>query len=207
MTLSNKQVRKKYNRYSYFYDYGPLNWLFEKLYYSKWRRRILSELKGKVLEVGVGTGKSLRFYNYKKVNLVGADISEKMLSKAIKTADKHNYPVDFRVVSDKLPFPDNTFDHVFTSCVLCSASDPVRTLKEMARVCKKSGSVIMIEHVLSKNKIIAFLEHIHNPFIRFLFGYNVNRDTVGNIKKAGLKIVKEKNLAFHDVFKELEVIK
>ena len=71
----------------------------------------------------------------------------------------------------------------------------------MRRVCKPDGKIIMVEHVLSRNKFIAFLQHIHNPITRFLFGYNVNRDTINNIKKAGLRIIKEENLALNDIFK------
>jgi len=55
--------------------------------------------------------------------------------------------------------------------------------------------------MLSKNRIIALLQHIHNPFTRYLFGFNVNRDTVSNIKKAGLSITSEKNLALNGIFK------
>jgi len=90
---------------------------------------------------------------------------------------------------------------------LCSVPDPVKALKEMKRVCKKNGKIIMIEHMLSKHKLIAFFEHLHNPITRFLFGFNVNRKTDENVKKAGLKIKKIQNMAFFDVFRKIEAKK
>jgi len=61
----------------------------------------------------------------------------------------------------------------------------------------------MAEKALSKNKLIALLEHIHNPLTRALLGFNVGRDTKDNIKKAGLTTEKDENLTFFDVFREL----
>lgn len=206
MALNQKQVKKKYDRNSSLYDLfeSPI----EKFIFSKWRKRVLSNIKGKVLEIGVGTGKNLQYYNYKKVNLTGIDISKGMLSKAKEKAEMNNYPVKLQLANaEKLPFNNNSFDYIIATFVLCSIPNPIKALTEMKRVLKKEGKIILLEHLLSKNKLIEFIEHLHNPFTKYLFGFNVNRDTIGNIKKSGLKIVKEKNLAFKDVFKELEVRK
>ena len=100
-----------------------------------------------------------------------------------------------------LKFKENTFDYVLCTFVLCSVPNPVKTLKEMKRVLKPKGEIIMLEHVLSKNKLIRLYQDIHNPFTKFLFSCNVNRNTIENIKKANLKIKTEKNLALKDVFK------
>ena len=61
----------------------------------------------------------------------------------------------------------------------------------------------MLEHVLSKDKVIALWEHLHNPITSRLFGFNVNRNTIGNIKEAKLEIVHDKHLAFKDVFRKV----
>ena len=71
----------------------------------------------------------------------------------------------------------------------------------MRRVCKPNGRIIMIEHVLSKNSLIALWQRLHSPLTRWLVGVNIDRDTAGNIRKAGLKIIKEENIALKDVFK------
>ncbi|MBT4805214.1 class I SAM-dependent methyltransferase [Candidatus Woesearchaeota archaeon] len=206
MTLSQNQIKKKYNRFSLFYDL--VEWPIEKLLFSKWRKKLLKNSKGKVLEIGVGTGKNLSYYNYHKIDLTVIDISKGMLNRAKEKAKKHDFPVKFKLAnSEKLPFEDNSFDYIVCTFVLCSVSDQVKILKEMKRVLKKKGKILFLEHMLSRNKFIAFLEHLHNPITKFLFGFNINRKTIENIKKSGLKIVKDKNIAVKDVFKELEVTK
>ena len=206
MTLSQNQIKKKYNRFSLFYDL--VEWPIEKLLFSKWRKKLLKNSKGKVLEIGVGTGKNLSYYNYHKIDLTVIDISKGMLNRAKEKAKKHDFPVKFKLAnSEKLPFEDNSFDYIVCTFVLCSVSDQVKILKEMKRVLKKKGKILFLEHMLSRNKFIAFLEHLHNPITKFLFGFNINRKTIENIKKSGSKIVKDKNIAVKDVFKELEVTK
>ena len=206
MGLSPDQVKRKYNAYSFFYNF--IEWPIERLSISKWRNNLLKNVHGKVLEIGVGTGKNLRYYDYDKINLTAIDISKGMLKKAKKLASKEKYPVNLQLVDEeKLPFKDNSFDYIVITFVLCSVSNQEKMLHEMKRVVKINGKIILLEHVLSKNKLIAFFEHLHNPITRFLFGFEINRDTINSIKKSGLKIVKEKNIGLVDIFKELVVKK
>jgi demethylmenaquinone methyltransferase/2-methoxy-6-polyprenyl-1,4-benzoquinol methylase len=106
--------------------------------------------------------------------------------------------------AQKLKFKDSSFDYIVNTFVLCSVPDPVRVVKEMKRVLKKNGKILMLEHTKSKHFVIKVFQYIHNPITKALFGFNVNRDTIENIKKAGLK-PKYNNLAFFDVFKKIEV--
>lgn len=109
--------------------------------------------------------------------------------------------------AQEIKFFDNSFDYVVCTFLLCSVPDPIKVVKEMYRVCKNGGKILMIEHMLSKNILLAFFQHLHNPITKTLFGFNVNRKTIDNIKKAGLVIDKEVNLTFIDVFKRIEIIK
>ena len=109
--------------------------------------------------------------------------------------------------AEDLDFENNTFDYVVTNCVFCSVPDPVKGLKEIQRVMKPSGKLIMIEHVLSKIPLIAFIENINNPLTKLLTGVNINRDTGENIINAGFKIIKTENLALYDVFKLFIAVK
>ena len=206
ISLGLKQVKKRYNRFSLIYDL--LTWPVERLVFARWRRNALKGLKGRILEIGVGTGKNLIYYDYDEVELVGVDISKGMLDRARTKAKDKGYPVTLKLLSsEKLPFKENRFDYVVSTFLLCSVSDQIKMLREMKRVLNGSGKIIMLEHMLSQNKLIAFFENLHNPLARFLFGCNVNRDTIKSIKKSGLKIFKSENLALKDVFKKLEVAK
>ena len=206
MNLTKRQVKSKYNRFSIFYDLfeSPIEWLV----FSRWRKRFLKNITGKVLEIGVGTGKNLSYYNYRKVKLIGIDLSTGMLEKAKQKAEKNDYPVMLRLGNvEKLPFNSNSFDYIVCTFVLCSVPNPKQAIKEMKRVLQNNGKIIFLEHVKSQNKLIALWQKIHNPVSKFIFGFEINRDTINSIKQSGLKIIKEKNLALKDVFKVIEVSK
>ncbi len=198
-------IQKRYDRNARFYDI--MESFVEKLLYSKWRKKYFFPLKGKILEVGIGTGNNIKYLN-KETKVTGIDFSEKMLEKArqkLISSGKKNIVLSQMDV-ENLSFKDDLFDYVITSSVFCSVPDPVKGLKEIRRVLKPKGKLIMVEHVLSKNKFISFIENLFNPLVRSVTGVNINRDTGQNILKSGMKIIREKNLALFDVYK-LFVIK
>ncbi|MGB9940169.1 class I SAM-dependent methyltransferase [Methanosarcina sp.] len=190
-------VVSKYNRIAPVYELIDLP--LELLFFRKWRKEALSGLNGKILEVGVGTGRNLKYYPA-GCRVIGIDKSESMLQRAREKAEGMKnvtlYPMD----AERLEFPDNSFDYVVTTFVLCTVPDPVKALKEMRRVLKPSGELIALEHVHSSYPFIDFMEHLINPVLFFLLGDHTTRNTVNNIEKAGFSIQKAKKLAFKDVF-------
>ncbi len=191
-------VLSKYDRISLIYDMmeAPV----ERFLFRKWRRAVLSDLHGSVLEVGIGTGKNLEYYP-KDCKVTAIDISPKMLKHAKKRMAGMD-DISLQVMdAEKLAFADNSFDYVITTFVLCSIPNPVAALREMRRVCKPDGLVINLEHMRSSNRMLTFLENVLNPISVFFMGVNLNRKTVKNIKKAGLSVVEEKHLALKDVFR------
>ena len=89
----SKVIGRKYDRVSRFYDLSEI--AVEKIFFSKWRKQLLGGLHGRILEVGVGTGKNLPYYP-KGVDLTAIDISPKMMDKARKRAD--GIDVNFHVM-------------------------------------------------------------------------------------------------------------
>jgi demethylmenaquinone methyltransferase/2-methoxy-6-polyprenyl-1,4-benzoquinol methylase len=150
--------------------------------------------------MGIGTGKNIRYYP-KSCEVVGMDISNKMLSYAKKRSRKNKKVSLFQMDAENLGFKDGRFDYVVTTFVLCSIPRPVIALEEMKRVCKPEGIVINLEHMKSEIGIIAFMENLFNPITTALTGVNINRETVENVKKAGLNIIDVKNVALWDVFR------
>ncbi len=196
-------VKRKYDNISRKYDKKLEK--TEMKFLGEWRKNLLKGLKGDILEIGVGTGKNLKYYD-KDANVTGIDLSSEMLGKAKEKQKILNRK--FKLIqmdAQDLRFEDKTFDCVICTLFLCSAPDPVRVIKEMKRVCKKNGKILMIEHMLSKNKIIASIEHLISPINYWIHGCKLNRDTVENIKKAGLEIEKETNLRYFDVFRRIEI--
>ncbi|MDD3248238.1 MAG: methyltransferase domain-containing protein [Methanosarcina sp.] len=200
MPAGEKSVADKYDRLSSIYDL--MEWPMEFLFYSRWRKEVLSGLKGRVLEVGVGTGKKLKYYPPDCL-VIGIDNSGGMLEKARKKAEGMNNVTLLLMDAENLKFPDSSFDYVVTTFVLCSIPDPVKALKEMRRVLKPSGEMINLEHMRSSNRFIAWYEDLINPIIVSMTGIHVNRKTVENVGKAGFTIKDVKNLLLKDVFRKI----
>jgi ubiquinone/menaquinone biosynthesis C-methylase UbiE len=184
---NNKAEAKRYDRVAWRYDF--LESPMEMMAFSKLRSQMLAGVRGKVLDVGTGTGKNLPYYPA-GVELVGIDISPKMLAKAKTRAEKLGLDVDLQVMDvENLQFPDSTFDFIVVTFVFCSVSDPIKGLRELARVVRDDGTILLLEHVRSENRVLGKIMDWLNPEARALFGPNINRRTVENIKRAGLEVV------------------
>ncbi|AND43018.1 class I SAM-dependent methyltransferase (plasmid) [Cytobacillus firmus] len=182
----NEVIIQRYDRISLLYD-----WM-DKMIKDEWRNSLLANVRGDILEVGIGTGINLKYYPKDINSLTGVDFSEGMLNLARKK--KKKLQVDFKVNLmnadiQVLPFPDNTFDSIVSTCVFCSVPDPVKGLKELKRVCKPEGEIFMIEHMRSSNPLAGVLMDALNPLTVRLWGANINRDTLHNIDQSGLVIV------------------
>lgn len=117
-----------------------------------------------VLDLGVGTGNSLRLYP-DVGTVVGIDLSFGMLDKAKDKMDDDGKTNIGLVQGNalQLPFADNSFDHVFISHVISVVSDPVAVLREMQRVAKSGARVVMLNHFQSSNKMVAKIEKMVSP--------------------------------------------
>ncbi|MBI4830038.1 MAG: class I SAM-dependent methyltransferase [Candidatus Lindowbacteria bacterium] len=195
----------RYDRNAWLFDFQDS--LFGAMM-AKWKYETIKLAKGKVLEVGVGTGKSLPYYP-KGIELVGIDISPKMLARAQTRTHLFLTPKALTLqIGDvqALGFSDNSFDMVITSCVFCSVTDPVRGFKEINRVLRPGGTGLHLEHVRSKRPVVGKLMDIMNPLVVRMAGANINRDTETNIRKSGLRIVEVKDL-WLDILKLFRVTK
>ncbi len=193
-------IISKYNHVSYIFDI--METPMELIWFRKWRKDLLSGLSGRILEIGIGTGKNIPYYS-ENCEIAGIDISNKMLAHAKERAGKRNNVSLFQMDAENPGFKDDSFDYVVTTFVLCSIPKPVPALKEMKRVCKPDGMVINLEHMKSDNTLIASIEDLFNPITASITGVNINRETVENVKKAGLNIIDVKNMAMKDVFRSI----
>jgi len=184
--------KKRYNRLAPLYDQfeSPM----ELFNYSRWRKMMHQYVskEGTILEVGVGTGKNLAFYNEHQ-RIVAVDISDKMLQRA-KTkqslADVNIVQMDV----EELGFPDQVFDAAISTYVFCSVEDPINGLSEIRRVLKPGAPVTFLEHMRSEKEMMGKVMDVLNPIVAKNFGPNINRRTVKNIQKAGFKILIEVHL-------------
>lgn len=155
---------------------------------ANWRRELLSNLKGNVLEVGCGTGVNLTYYPDSVNKLVLTDPEPHML-KVLKEKNgklKRNYQTK-TCSADALEFPENSFDAVVSTLVLCSVGSVHSSLCEIRRVLKPEAKLLFIEHVMDKDHstVMKWQKRIQ-PFWSCISGNcHLARDTETSISHAG----------------------
>lgn len=188
MTTESEKIKRRYDRIAPYFD--ALEGIMEAMVFKRWRRRLWSKIEGQhLLEAGVGTGKNFPFYP-KGCQITAIDFSEKMLEKARQKLVAKNIEAELSLMDvESLCYADNSFDTVVASFVFCSVPHPRKGLKELHRVCRKGGKVILLEHVLSSNCYVASVMDFLNPVFLKLFGANINRQTVKNVQACGFNKV------------------
>lgn len=185
---------KRYDRLAPFYDAfeAPM----ELLRLAGWRKRLCDRVAGDcVLEVGVGTGKNLPYYP-PKLEVTAIDVSPRMLVRARRKAVRLNLQISLLEMNvEHLAFADNAFETIFATFVFCSVGDPVKGLRELHRVCRPRGRLLLLEHMRPESTGLGRLFDLLNPVIVRTTGANINRRTMQNIRKAGWHIRRRENLA------------
>ena len=170
--------------------YDPLSAGVEKKFAAEEKRKLLAHARGRVLEIGIGTGLSLP--HYPDVDeLVGVDPSEPMLGRARRRAEELGREVTLvNAPAEALPFPDDSFDTVVTLAVLCSVDDQAGALAEIGRVLRPGGRFIFVEHVRSDDPALARRQDRYaRPWGWLTCGCHPNRDTLAAIEAAGFDVV------------------
>ena len=189
MKSDSTAIKKKYDRIAPYFE--GLESVMEGLFFKNWRKRLWAKVEGHhILEVGVGTGKNFDYYPA-DARITAIDFSPEMLKQAAHKKARKAVSVELELMDvQSLVFADNSFDTVIGSFVFCSVPLPLKGLKELYRVCKPGGQVILLEHVLSSNPVIAKVMNFINPAIVALVGANINRNTVKNVKSCGFASVR-----------------
>lgn len=198
-------AKRRWNRTAMFYD--PMLALMERVRLRKYRRLVWSRVEnGRVLEIGVGTGKNFPFYPA-DAEITAVDFSEKMLKRARDRAEKQKVTVGLQQMDvQAMDFADDTFDTVVATLVFCSVPDPVRGIREVERVCKPGGKVVLLENNFSSIPILGRLVKLVNPLLLRVIGADFNRHPLDNVAKSDLEVERVTSLG-RGLWKLIEVRK
>ena len=157
------------------------------------REKVVPLARGRVLEIGLGSGLNLPYYDANKVSkLLGLDPSPEMIKMAEKQARSVNFDVEFIPSSgESIPLETDSIDTVLVTYTLCTIQDVIQALQETARVLKPSGELIFCEHGIAPHASVRRWQNCINPVWKcFGGGCHLNRDIPKLIEQGGF-IIKE----------------
>jgi phosphatidylethanolamine/phosphatidyl-N-methylethanolamine N-methyltransferase len=154
----------------------------------------------KVLEVGVGTGINTSLYP-RNCHVTGIDLSTPMLEKARERKVREGLK-NIRLLemdAANLTFADNSFDIVYAPYLVSVVPDPVKVVREMRRVCRPGGKIIVLNHFRSANRMLSSLERMISPFTVHI-GFKSDLDLPGFLTQADLKPISIEKVNFPKIW-------
>jgi ubiquinone/menaquinone biosynthesis C-methylase UbiE len=199
-----KSVLDRYQRIAPLYDL--LDWPVEHGRYRAIRPLLFQGLSGRLLDVGVGTGRNIPFYP-PGAEMVGIDISPKMLDRAERRRVALGSRVELRRMDvTRLDFPDAAFDAAVATFVFCVLPDEqqVAALRELARVVKPGGMIRLLEYVRPRGARRRAIASLWAPWMAWAYGAGYDRRTEEHIGDAGLEIASTR-FVVADLIKLIEI--
>lgn len=167
-----------------------IDFVMRQKHLARYRDEVVGSARGRVLEIGIGSGLNLRYYSDKVDCVVGLDPSPRLLALARQRAAKVGVPVELVLGSaTAIPLADACIDTIVMTWTLCSIPDPDVALREMRRVLKAEGRLLFVEHGLAPEPSVERWQHRLTPFWRsFSGGCHLNRKMDALMRSAGFDL-------------------
>ncbi|MBP2291317.1 class I SAM-dependent methyltransferase [Azospirillum rugosum] len=167
-----------------------IDWVMGQETLGEFRSRVVGGARGRVLEIGLGSGRNLPFYGATAGEVVGVDPSPELLAMARQAAAAAPRPVTVvEQTAERLPFEDGSFDTVVVTWSLCSIPDPSAALREARRVLKPGGELRFVEHGLAPAPGVQRWQHRLTPlWSRCSGGCHLDRKMDDLIRAAGFRV-------------------
>ena len=183
-TLDSNLIEQLYAQCASVYDWlcGPI--------LQAGRREAMHQLAlqpgNEILEIGIGTGLTAPLYP-DDCRVIGIDVSEPMLREAARNIEcRHNIQL-FRMDAARLTFPDQSFDVVYAAYVISVVPDPLAVLREMRRVCRVGGHIVLLNHFLSDMPFLSKVERLLSPIATARLGFRTDLDARPLLERARLR--------------------
>lgn len=183
--LDQKSIRRAYAMVSPVYDL-----LYDRIFYPgrvEAIRLLEARPEERILEVGIGTGLTLPLYP-RHCHLVGVDLSAEMLKRAKERVQQFAITHVRLVMMDamRMGFSDNTFHHVLAAYVISAVPDPVQVLREIRRVCRPGGHIVILNHFKSEHPFMGALEELMAPLTTRLGLFKPDLQLTPLLERVGL---------------------
>ena len=184
VALEKRQVERAYELLAPVYDF-VFDWIFAPGRTAAIEQLAL-ERSDSILEVGIGTGLNLPLYPA-TCRLTGIDLSQEMLDKAVERVQTLAMPNVILKVMDatSMSFGDNEFDKVVATYTISAVPDPVAVLREMRRVVKPGGILVILNHFRSERRVTGWIEDMLAPVCTRL-GWKSNLPLAPLLEQVGL---------------------
>jgi ubiquinone/menaquinone biosynthesis C-methylase UbiE len=173
--------------------YDSFLWLGEIAGMRKRRRELLADARGRVVEIGAGTGLNFTHYPHDIAELILTEPDASMrrrLERSLQRNDRTARIID--APAERLPLADASVDTVVSTLVLCTVDDPEQTLSEIARVLRPEGQLLFLEHVRASSRFLAaYQDLLFRPWRAFAGGCCCNRRTVELLRDCGFEVTAE----------------
>lgn len=158
-----------------------------------WRRNLLSQAEGEVLELAVGAGANFPYYP-SGVKVTAADFSEEMLAGARKKASAYNIEAEWICMDiEKMDFAAHSFDTIVSTLSFCCYENPLEMLKKIQHWCKPEGKILLLEHGISSNIMVSGAQRVLNPLLFKMIGCHHTRDILKLVRDSGLNVHKSES--------------
>ncbi len=157
----------------------------------KQREKVVPHCQGRVLEIGMGTGLNLAYYDPKKVDMVfGLEPAPQMVARAKPLAENAPFPVEFiDLPGEEIPLDDNSVDTVLLTYTLCTIPDTLKAMQGMRRVLKPGGKLLFSEHGRAPDAAVQnWQNRLNGVWGHIAGGCNINRKVPELIEAGGFKI-------------------
>ncbi|MGH8635487.1 MAG: class I SAM-dependent methyltransferase [Burkholderiales bacterium] len=177
-----------------FYDRWILPWVLDLAMRNKearrYRERVIPRARGRVLEVGAGSGLNLPFYGNEVDHLFALEPSPELRKMAGRRTRSARFTVEFLDrTAEEIPLERAIVDTVVTTWTLCTIPDPIRALQEMKRVLKPAGLLLFVEHGLAPEPGVQAWQHRLNPLWNHIGGgCNLDRKIDELIVQSGFRL-------------------
>ena len=175
--------------------YDPFLWVGEVRGVRALRRSLLARARGRVLEIGAGTGLNLAHYPPAVAELTLTEPEEPMARRLERRAKA----TVVRAGAEQLPFTDGAFDTIVSTFVLCTVPDLRSAIREVRRVLAADGQLLFIEHVRAApgSRLARWQDRLHDPWHAFACGCHANRDTPALLRDGGFELADVSGATWH----------